>query len=345
MTVAPETPFDERMGVDFLLEDNATRRPVDPNLSAQSQPVAICVNGIGQHAPVLPLYSTLPRYVTPTCPLDALLLDFLSERRARAAGGATPQELAGPLYPNFTVVAFPDRQMESHPLSKLHTDILQTFPDIQGLPEKVAMIFIMFLIMRWLIDPTQENYDRMPEWVTPRPSQLFNNHPFWFDYIPWYVLFPHIYDSDEKPNGKQPPTLNEQKANHCRPRMRDTFCIDPMSVDFDRFFIPYTTTISINWPHNPRDVLIPASKAHAYTPVSASSPYSTTGSPAAHAHSNSANNMFATPVGPHDDEPWIMNPAFEAHLRNLNNWSLGPAFRAAFPHAIAGVRLEGKEDR
>ncbi|CAI6341177.1 unnamed protein product [Periconia digitata] len=309
----PETPFDERMGVDFLLENNASRRPVDPSLTATStQTVAICGNGIGQHAPLLSPYSTLPRYVQPTCPLDALLLDFLSERRSHAAAGATLKELAGPPYPNFTVVVYPERKMESHPLSKLHTDILQTFPDIQGLPEKVAIIYIMFLVMRWLVDPTQENYDRMPEWVTPRPSQLFKDHPFWYDYIPW-------------------------------PRMRDTFISQPAIVDFDTFFIPFTTTISINWPHNPRDVLIPASKAHTLS-TAASSPYSSTDSPAGYPPSHTP-NLFATPVIPHDDEQWIMNPTFEAHLRNINNWSLGPAFHAVFPNAVAGVRLEDYEDR
>ncbi|PVI02933.1 hypothetical protein DM02DRAFT_275035 [Periconia macrospinosa] len=311
----PETSFDERMGVDFLLEDNAARRPVDPSLSAPAPPVAICVNGIGQHAPVLPPHSTLPRYVQPTCPLDALLLDFLSERRAHAAAGATSKELVGPLYPNFTVVAFPQRPMESHPLSKLHTDILQTFPDISGLPEKVAIIYIMFLVMRWLVDPTQENYDRMPDWVTPRPSQLFKDHPFWYDYIPW-------------------------------PGMRDIFILGPNIIDFDTFFIPFTTTISLNWPHNPRDVLIPASKAQSIQ-TSASSPYSSAGSPAGAQPptSNPSNNLFATGLNPHDDETWVMNPEFEAHLRNINNWSLGSEFRAAFPNAVSGVRLEDKEKR
>lgn len=186
-TAPPETPFDERMGVDFLLENNASRRPVDPNLTASTSPVSICVNGIGQHAPHLPPYSTLPRYVNPTCPLDVLLLDFLSERRAHAAAGMSPKEVVGPWYPNFTVIAFPERKLESHPLSRLFTDIIQTFPDVRGLPEKVAIIYIMFLVMRWLVQPTPENYDRLPDWITPRPSQLFKDHPFWYDHIPWYV--------------------------------------------------------------------------------------------------------------------------------------------------------------
>ena len=45
----------------------------------------------------------------------------------------------------------------------------------------------MFLVMRWQIEPTQENYDRLPHWVTPRPSQLFTAHALWIDHLPWYV--------------------------------------------------------------------------------------------------------------------------------------------------------------
>jgi hypothetical protein len=114
-----------------------------------------------------------------------IMLDFLADRRQRAAEGVPLKTLVGPLYPNFTALVYPDRQIDAHPLSKLFTDILRTFPDICGLPEQVAVVFIMFLVMRWEIEPTQENYDRLPEWVTPRPSQLFTPHPCWVDNLPW----------------------------------------------------------------------------------------------------------------------------------------------------------------
>lgn len=181
----PEMPFDERLGVDFILADNGQRRPVDPNLPPPKQPPTISTNGIGQHAPVMVPYTALPRNIASTCPLDAILLDFLAERQARAQEGVPTKVLVGPLYPNFTSIVHPERRDEAHPLSKLFTDILRTFPDICGLPEQVAIVYVMFLIMRWQIEPTRENYDRLPEWVTPRASQLFVPHPLWFDHLPW----------------------------------------------------------------------------------------------------------------------------------------------------------------
>jgi hypothetical protein len=182
---ATENAFDERMGVDFLLENNGQQRAVDPQLVSPVRYNVLCANGIGQHAPLLEPFSTLPRICPPTCPLDALALDFMADRRTRAAAGATSKELVGPAYPNFTAVVYPDRIVEAHPLSNLFTDIVRTFPDISGLPEKVAIIYSMFLVTRWLVEPTQENYERMPEWMMPQPTQLFVPHPFWTEYIPW----------------------------------------------------------------------------------------------------------------------------------------------------------------
>ncbi|KAL8947952.1 MAG: hypothetical protein Q9222_005811, partial [Ikaeria aurantiellina] len=125
------------------------------------------------------------RNIPPTCPFDKILLDFLSDRRARAADGASSDTLVGPAYPSVASLLNPERSIYAHPLSKVFTDILARFPDLSALPEQVAVLYIMFLIMRWQISPTLENYERLPEWVTPRPSQLFTPHPAWVDHLPW----------------------------------------------------------------------------------------------------------------------------------------------------------------
>jgi hypothetical protein len=94
------------------------------------------------------------------------------------------------MYPNFNALLDRGTSHYSHPLSKVFTDILRTFPDLSNLPEQVAVVYIMFLVMRWCIEPTKANYDRLPEWVRPIPSQLFTEHPAWLDYLPWYVPTP-----------------------------------------------------------------------------------------------------------------------------------------------------------
>lgn len=123
--------------------------------------------------------------------------------------------------------------------------------------------------MRWQIAPTQENYERLPDWMTPRPSQLFTAHPAWMDYLPW-------------------------------PRMRDRIIQNHASYPFESFFIPYTTTLSLNWPYEPTDCLLPSDS---------------------------------------ESEDVQINPVFERHLRSLPNWSLGPAFAKAFPELAAVARI------
>lgn len=209
----------------------------------------------------------------PTCPLDSLLLDFLSERRQRAADGLPVQDVVGPRYPSVSSLLNPSNSVYSHPLSKVFTDILATFPDISTLPERVAVLYIMFLVMRWQISPTQENYDRLPEWMTPRPSQLTVPHAAWLDHIPF-------------------------------PKMRDRLVRDhnPLLYPFDNFFIPFTTTLSLSWPYEDTDTLL-------------QSP---------------------------DGDELMINPVFERHLRNLDNWKLGDAFAKAFPTLVGSFNLSSQ---
>ncbi|GJC82216.1 hypothetical protein ColLi_05054 [Colletotrichum liriopes] len=216
-------------------------------------------------------YSAEVKNCGPTCPLDSLLLDFLHERRQRAADGLSTHEIIGPRYPSVLSLLNPANSKFSHPLSKVFTDILATFPDLSALPQRVAVLYIMFLIMRWQISPTQENYDRLPEWARPRPSQLFTEHPAWIDHVPF-------------------------------PAMREKICRDynPREYLFDNFFVPFTTTLSLNWPYEETDTLLQV---------------------------------------PDSDEV-LINPVFERHLRRLENWTLGQAFNQTFPKLAGTYNLK-----
>lgn len=216
----------------------------------------------------LPRYAAPVRTTPPTCPLDSLLLDFLGERRQRTAEGLPVHEVIGPRYPSVSSLLNPAHSVYSHPLSRVFTDILAKFPDISGLAERVAVLYIMFLIMRWQVAPTRENYERLPSWVRPLRAQLLTPHPAWIDHLPF-------------------------------PRMREILVrahAVPTSAaaaeyPFDHFFIPYTTTLTLSWPYHDTDTLLQS---------------------------------------PHSEELMI-NPVFERHLRNLDNWKLGEAFARAFP--------------
>ncbi|KAK4038934.1 AP-1-like transcription factor [Parachaetomium inaequale] len=209
-----------------------------------------------------PIYTLVPRNCAPTCPLDSLLLDFLSERRQRAAEGLSQSEILGPRYPSVSSLLNPAVSVYSHPLSKVFTDILARFPNLSALPERVAVLYAMFLLMRWQVAPTQENYLRLPAWFRPVRQQAEKEHPAWFDHIPF-------------------------------PKMRERLVsgYEEGGFPFDNFFIPFTSTLSINWPYEDAYVLL------------------------------------ASPTG----DELMINPVFEQHLAVLANWTLGPAFERAFP--------------
>lgn len=169
---------DERLGVDFLLDNNQRQLQLQNGMSATQ---GTNLPDKAHRAP----WEILPQFLQATCPLDTLLGDFLNDRRRRRADGADNNALVGPKYPNFDPLIEPSREHHSHELSKVFTDILRTFPDISRLPDQVAVVYIMFLVMRWLVAPTRENYELMPEWVQPRASQLFTPYPHWCSYLPW----------------------------------------------------------------------------------------------------------------------------------------------------------------
>lgn len=214
------------------------------------------------------------RHGPATCPLDSLLMNFLRDRQQLAAEGTPISVVIGPAYPSVANLLHPTRNLPSHDLSKVFTDVLATFPDLSSLPEQVALLYLMFLLMRWQISPTPENYDRLPEWAAPRTGQLFTPHPAWIDQLPW-------------------------------PRMRDRLVRDysPREYLFDNFITPFTATLSVNWPYDPSEAVLLA------------------------------------------DDDWVINPVFERHLRNLENWSLGPAFANAYPRLAGTYRLKTEDQR
>lgn len=120
--------------------------------------------------------------------------------------------------------------------------------------------------------------------------------------------------------------------------MRDRIVATQPFVQNDIFFVPYTTSLSLNWPYEPRDCLLPASKLpSSAASLAASSPAAThAGSPAA---GSTPGTVYSSAPKEHQ-ETWVMNPAFESHLRDLRNWSLGPEFKAAFPGLADTARIK-----
>lgn len=165
----PYNQSDERLGVGFLLGDNRHEQRA-MHMSMGGEP---------------PPWSTVPKFLEPSNALDSILMDFLTERTRLAAMGTSRDELVGPETLNVDSWVDPSSPTVPHEMSRIMIDIIGTFPDISRLPEKVAVVYTMFTLMRWFVQPTRVNYDRMPCWMRPEPSQLSTPHPHWLNYLPW----------------------------------------------------------------------------------------------------------------------------------------------------------------
>jgi len=78
------------------------------------------------------------------------------------------------------------------------------------------------------------------------------------------------------------------------PKMRECIVQNHLEYPQDDVFLPYTQGLSINWPHE---------------------------------------DMETVSIHDHDSDVYI-DPKFEAHVRNINNWSLGPLFASAYPSLV-----------
>ena len=152
----PNLPQDDKFGLAYLLHSrhhsgdraqgmrqNRTASGSSPSILPMNtlNPVP-GANTIDAQQAVIPACAVPIRNIPSTCPLDGLLLDFLADRRQQALDGVPTQELTGPLYPSFLSLINPQRKQTSHPLSKVFTDMMSTFPDISTLPEQVAILYV-----------------------------------------------------------------------------------------------------------------------------------------------------------------------------------------------------------
>lgn len=83
------------------------------------------------------------------------------------------------------------------------------------------------------------------------------------------------------------------------PHMRAALAERPDDFPQEEFGIPYFEGLSVNWPYDPLDAV---------------------------ARDESTGSL-------------VVSPAFEAHLRNLDNWSLSPQFDRAHPTLAGTYRL------
>ena len=193
---APMQPHSngERHGLNFLLDQTQSNHTPPPNAHvAQSQHNSQhgSQHNSQHNSPRpydRPIWARLPNHSPYTAPLDSLLGEFVTSRRKQLADGAPLADVVGGPDPSFAALIYPEdssRRRGCHPVSALLGDIVSKFPDISALPEKVAVLYVMYLTLRWMICPCQACFDRLPDWIRPTAEQVERAHPAWVDHLPW----------------------------------------------------------------------------------------------------------------------------------------------------------------
>lgn len=201
----------------------------------------------------------LPRHIGPTCQLDRVVIDLIQTRRPFELTGGNFEEFRERPFPSVSSLLNPIEEANRSPVtSSIVTNIIQvmTVPILpSNLAEQIAILYFMSSIIRWQISPTEANYNSMPEWLRPTPSQIISPHPPWLDLFVW-------------------------------PKARDRFATSSKYFNQNATMAEVCNeSLSVNWPYGPAGTLVAVGQAE-----------------------------------------MALNPVFESHIKNLNNWSLGPRF-------------------
>lgn len=108
-------------------------RRYHPDSASESGSHAVCAVG--------------PSHLPPTCPLDRILLDFLSSRKDMIMDGVPEETVIGPSKPSVKAFLHPEMTDSVHRLSGVMSEVLSTFPYVRT-PEKLAFFFLMYRTMR-----------------------------------------------------------------------------------------------------------------------------------------------------------------------------------------------------
>jgi len=171
-------------------------------------------------------WSELPLNVAATTDLDKVLLNVIAlGRQWKSRQGDYHSELSHPSFPSIASLLNRDVEMDrsNNPLAAAIAKYTITTPRL-NFPRKVAFHYTVALLLRWLVNPTEQSFAQLPEFLRPTVVQKTIPHPAWIDTVPW-------------------------------PQARDRIIRNLDIFDYE-LFKKVTQHSSINWPHSERDIFI-----------------------------------------------------------------------------------------
>lgn len=128
----------------------------------------------------IPQWERRPLHVAPSCRLDTVLLGIIETSRERQ-----PPEVTSSSFPSVASLLNPKTGDTQQPISNAVGQHGKLTMLVASVPEKLACLYYMCLLLRWLIAPTKRNFEAMPAFLRPVEAQLTVPHPIWIDTIVW----------------------------------------------------------------------------------------------------------------------------------------------------------------
>ncbi|KAJ3471826.1 hypothetical protein MRS44_001925 [Fusarium solani] len=126
--------------------------------------------------------------------------DTMNKARQLIASGVKPDELTGP-FPTVAAL-FDKREYDTAPMiSKWAVQFIYSSQHEDYSFTSMASVWIVWVIMRWMINPTPETYSAMPDWIRPTELQVFVPHIDMIDCIIWPYFRDYVIQRPEMQHG------------------------------------------------------------------------------------------------------------------------------------------------
>ncbi|KAH6693764.1 hypothetical protein F5X68DRAFT_273267 [Plectosphaerella plurivora] len=143
------------------------------------------------------VWQQMPQHISPACKLDEVIAETITSWRARAQQqGHQEAELTEPVFPNISSLLNPspeegqpasttkDQEVRLPPLSRIVAAQVGR-SSISRILERIAFMYNLSHMIRWLVCRSQESYCAMPAYLRPTLLQRTVAHPPWVDLIVW----------------------------------------------------------------------------------------------------------------------------------------------------------------
>lgn len=141
------------------------------------------------------------RLLPPTGMFDTMLIRMLQNQRMRIWNGVSRHDHIANMKGLFRRDPIASTG-NSDPLSTAIVDLVHAVR-LKNLPHKVATVYLLYCFLCWHMSPGLDTYENLPDWLSPRPSQLVQPHALWVSFLAWpklrdkVVNNQHLYATDE----------------------------------------------------------------------------------------------------------------------------------------------------